>query len=108
MKILLLDNYDSFTYNLLHVVKELGIKDVEVFRSHPVPVYRKKPVCYCPSSNNMPRPKVFSAFVWAIRLLAKHSVLHWKTLRMYTMVYKLQFISSKTIFCFRIWSTKYL
>ena len=24
MKILLLDNYDSFTYNLLHVVKELG------------------------------------------------------------------------------------
>jgi hypothetical protein len=33
MKILLLDNYDSFTYNLLHVVKELGIKDVEVFRN---------------------------------------------------------------------------
>ena len=25
MKILLLDNYDSFTYNLLHVVKELVI-----------------------------------------------------------------------------------
>lgn len=24
MKILLLDNYDSFTYNLLHAVKELG------------------------------------------------------------------------------------
>ena len=33
MKILLLDNYDSFTYSLLHVVKELGIKDVEVFRN---------------------------------------------------------------------------
>ena len=33
MKILLLDNYDSFTYNLLHVVKELGITDVEVFRN---------------------------------------------------------------------------
>ncbi|MCE8463931.1 anthranilate synthase component II [Bacteroides nordii] len=33
MKILLLDNYDSFTYNLLHVVKELGIKDVEIFRN---------------------------------------------------------------------------
>ena len=28
MKILLLDNYDSFTYNLLHVVKELGYTDV--------------------------------------------------------------------------------
>lgn len=33
MKILLLDNYDSFTYNLLHVVKELGALDVEVFRN---------------------------------------------------------------------------
>ena len=28
MKILLLDNYDSFTYNLLHAVKELGATDV--------------------------------------------------------------------------------
>lgn len=33
MKILLLDNYDSFTYNLLHLVKELGATDVEVFRN---------------------------------------------------------------------------
>ena len=24
MKILLLDNYDSFTFNLVHIVKELG------------------------------------------------------------------------------------
>lgn len=30
MKLLLLDNYDSFTYNLLHVVKELGAADVVV------------------------------------------------------------------------------
>lgn len=33
MKILLLDNYDSFTYNLLHVVRELGATDVEVIRN---------------------------------------------------------------------------
>lgn len=32
MKILLLDNYDSFTYNLLHIVKELGAQ-VEVRRN---------------------------------------------------------------------------
>ena len=32
MKILLLDNYDSFTYNLLHILKELGA-DVEVYRN---------------------------------------------------------------------------
>ncbi|MDH6305787.1 anthranilate synthase component 2 [Parabacteroides sp. PF5-5] len=32
MKILLLDNYDSFTYNLLHILKESGA-DVEVHRN---------------------------------------------------------------------------
>ena len=33
MKILLLDNYDSFTYNLYHLVKELGATEVEVVRN---------------------------------------------------------------------------
>lgn len=33
MKILLFDNYDSFTYNLVHLVKELGYADVEVHRN---------------------------------------------------------------------------
>ncbi|MFI3259715.1 MAG: aminodeoxychorismate/anthranilate synthase component II [Rikenellaceae bacterium] len=33
MKILLFDNYDSFTYNLLHEVKSLGYTDVEVHRN---------------------------------------------------------------------------
>ena len=32
MKILLFDNYDSFTYNLLHILKELGA-DTEVHRN---------------------------------------------------------------------------
>lgn len=32
MKILLVDNYDSFTYNLLHILKELGA-EVEVHRN---------------------------------------------------------------------------
>lgn len=32
MKVLLLDNYDSFTYNLLHILRELGV-DTEVFRN---------------------------------------------------------------------------
>lgn len=30
---MLLDNYDSFTYNLLHIVKQLGFTDVEVHRN---------------------------------------------------------------------------
>lgn len=33
MKILLFDNYDSFTYNILHAVKKLGYHDVEVHRN---------------------------------------------------------------------------
>ncbi|MDR2682860.1 MAG: aminodeoxychorismate/anthranilate synthase component II [Dysgonamonadaceae bacterium] len=33
MNILIFDNYDSFTYNLVHVVKELGYKAVEVHRN---------------------------------------------------------------------------
>ena len=33
MKILVIDNYDSFTYNLVHAVKELGYEDVDVFRN---------------------------------------------------------------------------
>ena len=32
-KILIFDNYDSFTYNLLHLVHELGETDVEVCRN---------------------------------------------------------------------------
>ena len=32
MKIVIIDNYDSFTYNLAHLVKELGA-EVTVFRN---------------------------------------------------------------------------
>lgn len=33
MKILIFDNYDSFTYNLVHLVRELGYNDIEVHRN---------------------------------------------------------------------------
>lgn len=62
MKVLLFDNYDSFTYNLLHILKELGV-DVEVHRNDrisldeverfdkilclPVRASRKRPVSCC-------------------------------------------------------------
>ncbi len=32
-KILIIDNYDSFTYNLVHYVKEFGKHEVDVFRN---------------------------------------------------------------------------
>ena len=34
MKILVLDNYDSFTYNLVHIIRELGYgKDMDIYRN---------------------------------------------------------------------------
>ena len=33
MKILVLDNYDSFTYNLVHMIKELGYNDIIICRN---------------------------------------------------------------------------
>lgn len=38
MKILILDNYDSFTYNLVHIVKKLGFKNVDVIRNDKISV----------------------------------------------------------------------
>ena len=33
MKILVLDNYDSFVYNLVHYINQLGFDDVDVIRN---------------------------------------------------------------------------
>ncbi|MBY0424147.1 MAG: aminodeoxychorismate/anthranilate synthase component II [Cytophagales bacterium] len=33
MKILVFDNYDSFTYNLVHLIKALGYNDLEIHRN---------------------------------------------------------------------------
>ncbi len=33
MKILVLDNYDSFTYNLVHIIEKIGGFDVSVYRN---------------------------------------------------------------------------
>lgn len=32
-KIIIIDNYDSFTYNLYHLIRELGYKSIEVHRN---------------------------------------------------------------------------
>lgn len=38
MKILVLDNYDSFTYNLVHYIKELTDAQVDVFRNDEISI----------------------------------------------------------------------
>lgn len=38
-KVLVIDNYDSFTYNLVHILRELGLgADMEVHRNDKIPV----------------------------------------------------------------------
>lgn len=37
MKILVIDNYDSFTYNLVHIIRELGY-DLDIFRNDKISV----------------------------------------------------------------------
>lgn len=36
MKILIFDNYDSFTYNLVHIIEKLGYDDFDVYRNDKV------------------------------------------------------------------------
>ncbi|MEJ7673478.1 MAG: hypothetical protein WKF59_12395 [Chitinophagaceae bacterium] len=38
MKILIFDNYDSFTYNLVHLVEKILHQKVEVFRNDQIPL----------------------------------------------------------------------
>ncbi len=42
MKILVFDNYDSFTYNLVHLVEKILPVKVEVFRNDEIPLERVK------------------------------------------------------------------
>jgi anthranilate synthase component II len=38
MKIMVLDNYDSFTYNLVHILKELSGEQVDVYRNDEITI----------------------------------------------------------------------
>ncbi len=42
MKILVFDNYDSFTYNLVHLVEKIIHQKVEVFRNDQIPLEKVK------------------------------------------------------------------
>lgn len=42
MKILVFDNYDSFTYNLVHLVRKISDAAVEVFRNDQIPLEKVK------------------------------------------------------------------
>src|ERR1700712_5436485 len=42
MKILVFDNYDSFTYNLVHLVEKITNYKVEVYRNDQIPLEKVK------------------------------------------------------------------
>ena len=42
MKILVFDNYDSFTYNLVQMIKELSDATVQVYRNDEIPLEKVK------------------------------------------------------------------
>jgi anthranilate synthase component 2 len=42
MKILVFDNYDSFTYNLVHLVEKILHENVEVYRNDQIPLEKVK------------------------------------------------------------------
>ena len=42
MKILIFDNYDSFTYNLVHVVEKIIHEKVDVYRNDKIPLEKVK------------------------------------------------------------------
>ena len=42
MKILVFDNYDSFTYNLVHLVEKITHEKVSVFRNDQIPLEKIK------------------------------------------------------------------
>jgi anthranilate synthase component 2 len=42
MKILVFDNYDSFTYNLVHLVEKITHKKVDVYRNDQIPLEKIK------------------------------------------------------------------
>src|SRR5213080_2965244 len=42
MKILVFDNYDSFTYNLVHLVEKIQHQKVDVYRNDQIPLERVK------------------------------------------------------------------
>src|SRR6188768_3388674 len=42
MKILVFDNYDSFTYNLVHLVEKIIHRKVDVYRNDEIPLEKVK------------------------------------------------------------------
>ena len=93
MKILVFDNYDSFTYNLVHLVEKIIHSKVDVYRNDQIPMEQVKqydkiilsPGPGIPSEAGMLLPlikeyaasKSYSEFAWVTRPLENHLEGNW-------------------------------
>ena len=115
MKILLLDNYDSFTYNLLHAVKELGATDVEVVRNDQIELdevdrFDKiilSPGPGIPEEAGLLLP-IIKRSASVIKPSAKLSEHVWKISKKYIMGYRLRLPSFTRICFLKGWEKKSL
>ena len=83
MKIVIIDNYDSFVYNLSHAIKELGaevtvkrndqfrLEELEEFDKILVRGFRENPACCWMSSAGTPERNRYWGSAWANRPSAK-------------------------------------
>ncbi len=46
MKVLVLDNYDSFTYNIVHSLNEIGDIDISVIRNDKIKLKDRLKILY--------------------------------------------------------------
>jgi anthranilate synthase component II len=83
MKIIVIDNYDSFTYNLVHAIKKItggpvtvarndeislaGLEEYDKIVYHRAREFQRKQDCCCPSSASLPRVKACWGFALATR-----------------------------------------
>ena len=98
MKILVFDNYDSFTYNLVHLVEKITHKKVDVYRNDQIPLEKVKeydkiilsPGPGIPEEAGLLLPLIKEyasikihpwVFVWVTRRLVKHLVESWLIFR---------------------------
>ncbi len=42
MRVLVFDNYDSFTYNLVHLIQKVADAQIDVFRNDEIPLEKVK------------------------------------------------------------------
>ena len=90
MKTVIIDNYDSFTYNLAHLVKELGA-EVDVLRNDKFRLEELEPydkIILSPGPGVPEEAGLLLVSVWANKPSDKRSVESWSIWKRCSMGYR--------------------